>query len=240
MTTPAGSRSGRQLARRIEAIAATAQTRGHKVSARNAYLRAAAYYAAALTAIDGVEGGDDLLGPMFTAHRRCFDAHVQPARPARRGGRDPVRGRHAARLPVRPGRRRASPADPDPQQRQRRAGDRAYGPASGAPALARGYNALVFDGPGQQSMLFERHIPFRPDWEHVITPVVDFLRQRPEVDAGGSPCTASARQATGSRGRSPSSTASPPPSPTRGSMTWRRRGARHLPPELLDPARRRR
>ena len=65
-----------ELARRIESIATTAQSRGHKVSARNAYLRAAAYYAAALTAIDGVEGGADLLGPVFTAHRRCFDAQA--------------------------------------------------------------------------------------------------------------------------------------------------------------------
>ena len=66
-----------ELARRIEAIAATAQAGGHLVSARNAYLRAAAYYAATLSAIDGVEEGDKLLGPIFTAHRRCFDAHVR-------------------------------------------------------------------------------------------------------------------------------------------------------------------
>jgi hypothetical protein len=31
-------------------------------------------------------------------------------------------------------------------------------------------------------MLFERHIPFRPDWEKVVTPVVDFLLARSEVD----------------------------------------------------------
>jgi dienelactone hydrolase len=49
-------------------------------------------------------------------------------------------------------------------------------------ALARGYSALTFDGPGQQSMLFDQGIPFRPDWEHVITPIVDFLVQRPDVD----------------------------------------------------------
>ena len=60
-----------ELARRIEAIAATAQSGGHLVSARNAYLRAAAYYAATLSAINGVEGGGKLLGPIFTAHRRC-------------------------------------------------------------------------------------------------------------------------------------------------------------------------
>jgi fermentation-respiration switch protein FrsA (DUF1100 family) len=52
----------------------------------------------------------------------------------------------------------------------------------GAAALERGYNALIFEGPGQGSMLFDRQIPFRPDWEKVITPVVDYLRSRPEVD----------------------------------------------------------
>jgi len=31
-------------------------------------------------------------------------------------------------------------------------------------------------------MLFDRGVPFRHDWEHVITPVVDFLGARPDVD----------------------------------------------------------
>ncbi len=56
-------------------------------------------------------------------------------------------------------------------------------PGLGQPGLDRGYNTVIFDGPGQQSMLFERHVPFRPDWEQVITPLVDFLSDRPEVDA---------------------------------------------------------
>jgi len=72
-------------------------------------------------------------------------------------------------------------------------------PGLGAPALARGYNALVFDGPGQQSMLFERHVPFRPDWEHVITPVVDILEKRPEVDAGRVALAGSRDSVPGSR-----------------------------------------
>jgi hypothetical protein len=52
-----------------------------------------------------------------------------------------------------------------------------------AEALARGWNAFVFDGPGQQSMLFERGVPFRYDWEAVLTPVIDALVARPDVDA---------------------------------------------------------
>ena len=34
---------------------------------------------------------------------------------------------------------------------------------------------FAFDGPGQQSMLFERGVPFRYDWEAVLTPVIDTL-----------------------------------------------------------------
>ena len=49
--------------------------------------------------------------------------------------------------------------------------------------VEHGYNVLIFDGPGQQSLLFERNIPFRPDWEHVLTPVVDLLVERSDVDA---------------------------------------------------------
>ena len=52
-----------------------------------------------------------------------------------------------------------------------------------AEALARGWNAFVFHGPGQQSMLFERGVPFRYDWEAVLTPVLDVLVTRPDVDA---------------------------------------------------------
>jgi hypothetical protein len=52
----------------------------------------------------------------------------------------------------------------------------------GAAALERGHNALIFEGPGQGANLFLRSMPFIPDWEKVVTPVVDFLRARPEVD----------------------------------------------------------
>jgi alpha-beta hydrolase superfamily lysophospholipase len=51
----------------------------------------------------------------------------------------------------------------------------------GREALRRGYNALLVDGPGQGSTLRLRNLPFRPDWEKVIGPVVDWLERRPEV-----------------------------------------------------------
>ena len=49
-------------------------------------------------------------------------------------------------------------------------------------ALERGYNVLVFDGPGQGGALVKQKLPMRPDWENVVTPVVDYLVKRRDVD----------------------------------------------------------
>ena len=53
----------------------------------------------------------------------------------------------------------------------------------GQGAFERGYNCLTFDGPGQGYALWKQNLHFRPDWEKVITPVVDYALTRPEVDA---------------------------------------------------------
>ena len=52
----------------------------------------------------------------------------------------------------------------------------------GAAALRRGYNFLAYDGPGQGWMIRERNVPYRPDWENVLGPVVDFALTTPEID----------------------------------------------------------
>jgi pimeloyl-ACP methyl ester carboxylesterase len=51
-----------------------------------------------------------------------------------------------------------------------------------AAAIRRGYNCLCFDGPGQGASSIKHGIYFRPDWENVIRPVVDYLLTRIEVD----------------------------------------------------------
>ena len=43
-----------------------------------------------------------------------------------------------------------------------------------AAALARGYNVLAVDGPGQGGALIQQHLTLRPDWENVIKPVLDY------------------------------------------------------------------
>ena len=47
----------------------------------------------------------------------------------------------------------------------------------------RGYHCVLFDGPGQGSMLVVDGVPLAPDWERVITPVVDAVLARDDVDA---------------------------------------------------------
>ncbi len=49
-------------------------------------------------------------------------------------------------------------------------------------ALKRGIHCLVYDGPGQGFALRLQGLPFRPDWENVVTPVVDFACTLPGID----------------------------------------------------------
>lgn len=47
-------------------------------------------------------------------------------------------------------------------------------------ALARGYAVLLFDSPGQGAPLRFSGLTARPDWEHVVGPVLDFLEESDE------------------------------------------------------------
>ncbi|MFI9616942.1 alpha/beta hydrolase family protein [Streptomyces sp. NPDC052023] len=49
-------------------------------------------------------------------------------------------------------------------------------------ALDRGWNALVYDGPGQGQLLFVNQVIFTPTWEKVVGPLVDWLTARSDVD----------------------------------------------------------
>lgn len=54
----------------------------------------------------------------------------------------------------------------------------AFAPA----AIRRGYNVLLYDGPGQGRNLIIDNMHMRPNWETVVTPVVDYALTRPEID----------------------------------------------------------
>lgn len=54
--------------------------------------------------------------------------------------------------------------------------------ASAVAAGRRGYHCLIFDGPGQGDTLYNQGVPLRPDWETVISAVVDSALELPLVD----------------------------------------------------------
>jgi dienelactone hydrolase len=51
-----------------------------------------------------------------------------------------------------------------------------------AAALERGYNAYTFYGPGQGTALLQQKLFSRPDWEKVISPLLDYLLIHREID----------------------------------------------------------
>lgn len=172
------------LGERVAAQADASAQAGHTVSAASAYLRAASYYATAVNAVASLSSEDELL-PTFRKHRAAWDRWVDTVELdiARVGipYQDTTMPGYLFRAP--------GAAAQAPSRTLLVVANGSDGALTSlwssavSGALRRGYDALVFDGPGQQSMLFERGIPFRPDWEAVLTPVLDFVLAQPGVDA---------------------------------------------------------
>ena len=49
---------------------------------------------------------------------------------------------------------------------------------SGFPALERGYNVILYEGPGQPTLIHKQHVGFIHDWEKAVTPIVDYIFER--------------------------------------------------------------
>lgn len=167
------------LGQRTLAAAKTSAEAGHDVSASGAYLRASAYYAVAVNAASSLADAARL-DETFARQQEGWAGFIDHTPADVTPVAIPYEG---ATLPgwfFRP----ARPASLTLVLVNGSDGSLAalWGSA-GAAALSRGYNVLVFDGPGQQSQLFERGIPFRPDWENVLTPVFDFVVGLDGVDA---------------------------------------------------------
>lgn len=174
------AREWEATADRVAAIGDDCLRRGHRVSARNALLRAATYYMACVLTADGCDDPEAVIARTFAAYRRCWEQYLglldEPPEPldipyegtTMPGWFFPARG-----------------DGPKPTLVAVNGADGALSylwPGHGSEAAARGYNVVLFDGPGQQRMLFERGVPFRPDWENVIGPVVDAVLRRPDID----------------------------------------------------------
>ncbi|MGV9347016.1 alpha/beta hydrolase family protein [Streptomyces spiralis] len=169
-------------AARIERIGRNALAAGHRVSAREALLRASNYYRTADFYRRENPAADTESARLAKASQQTFaDAAVLLDTPAR-----------ALRIPYEdttlPG--YLFLADDSGTPRPTVLYHGGYDStleenylALAAGALRRGYNVIAFDGPGQGSTVREQGLHFRPDWEAVVTPVVDFAFTVAEVDA---------------------------------------------------------
>lgn len=165
------------------AAARRAEGDGHRASAREHYLRAGTYYAAALRHVALTDQSVNDLD-LWHRQRECWDRAVALF---------PVPGEHVA-IPYErtslpgyffraPG---AQPGEPRQLVVINNDGDTVTSAMllrGGAAAAVRGYHWMTFDGPGQQAALRRQGMTFRRDWEAVLTPVFEAMAARSDVDA---------------------------------------------------------
>lgn len=167
-------------AERLHRQGAAGSAAGRSSTAGWFLLGAADAYSRAIAFIEGMDDDSALL-PTFRRHRTCWDAFVQESQGQHLAVPVPYEGTMLPGYLFRPdasGAARTTLVVTNGSDGSL-SGLWAEGIRSG---LDRGWNVFVYDGPGQQSMLFERGVPFRHDWEHVLTPVVDALLGRTDVD----------------------------------------------------------
>jgi hypothetical protein len=168
---------------RLTQLAAASAAAGRAHSAASQYLRGSLYYSLATYSADGTED-PALFGSLWEKHRDAWDRFVDLA---------DFGGAAAERIEIPyegttlPGYFfRSGPAGTPRRTLIFNNGSdgSVVGALTGgiADALERGWNAMTFDGPGQNAALVRQGLAFRPDWEKVITPVVDFLSARADVD----------------------------------------------------------
>ena len=168
------------LARRVNARADADLTAGHLTSARESYLRASTYFRTAEFYLH--ENAED--PRILTASRASQKAYAEAARlsgPTWESVEIPYGG---TTLPG-----YFYKVDDSGKPRPTLIFHGGYDSSleelyyfSAAAAVRRGYNCLTFDGPGQGAPMREHGLGFRPDWEAVVTPAVDYALSRPDVD----------------------------------------------------------
>lgn len=171
-------REWEKTAERVQAMADKSLSVGHSISAGQAYLRASNYYRAALMHHADPTSPDVLR--LARTSLDCFGKAVKllslPAEPVRVPYGNTMLPAWFWRSPV------AAPNAPVlivHQGRDAWAEDNKF---IADACMQRGYHCLLVHCPGQGMALRELGLPFRPDWEKVITPVVDFVVEQPGVD----------------------------------------------------------
>ncbi|TCL74690.1 alpha/beta fold hydrolase [Rhizobium sp. BK251] len=167
---------------RLAAEAAECERTGRLVSARELYLRASTFYSASYHPLYGFPVDPRLLAA-FRKQTDVLDKGFALFDPPVRALKIPFEGTPmpAYFIPASGAADRVRPLLILTNGYDATITDMYF--ASAAAASRRGYHCLMFDGPGQGAMLYERGIHLRPDWETVVKAVVDFALGLPGVDA---------------------------------------------------------
>ena len=172
----------RNTAERVHGIADTALKNGHRVSAREAFLRASNYYRTAEFFRRKNAASDTEALAVARLSRQMFASAIN------------LMDRPALRIDI-PYETTTLPGylflvDDSGVARPTVVYTNGYDStaeeswfAIAAAALERGYNVLACDGPGQGAVIREHGLVFRPDWEAVLTPVLDYCEGSAEIDS---------------------------------------------------------
>jgi len=168
------------------------------VSAYQAYLWAANYLYASLYFLDGTADPNRMF-PTWQDYESCWTAAAALSAPAIERVEIPYENTVLTGWFFRPSEAKKRRRPLVILNNGSDASELAMLVAGGAAGIARGYNCLTFNGPGQGDSLWLKKLYFRPAWEKVITPVVDFAIAHREVNAKQLRLLASARADIGSR-----------------------------------------
>jgi len=165
-------------AERFRDLAVSAEKKGHTVSAGELYLRSATYYTAAL------QRHNDSKAPMVVENARAASDLFRKALKLMNVPMESVD------IPYEnttlPGYFFRSPLATGPAPvlivHQGRDAWAIHDLYLAEAAMKRGYHCLLFDGPGQGEALRLQNLIFRHDWEKVVTPIVDYVMTRDDVD----------------------------------------------------------
>jgi dienelactone hydrolase len=164
----------------IRTRADAAKAAGHRVSARDLYFQAANYIYTAMYFCDGMGAPEKML-PAFRDSRAATDNAMALLGYPVEHIRIPYEGTTMPGYFVKP----------DTSDVKRPLFVMVNGSdgsvndmwaQGGKSAIERGYNVLIFDGPGQGAMLWLQHTAFRHDYEAAVTPVVNYALKRHDVD----------------------------------------------------------
>jgi len=168
-----------KTARRVHEIAEGSLDRGCRVSAREAYFRASNYYRAAEFYLHG-DPSDPRIIDFSRSARACFEQALGLTSLAVERVAIPYQGTSLPGYFYRADEAEARAptlivhTGYDGTQEELR--------ATATAATSRGMNCLTFEGPGQGAVIREQGLGFRPDWEAVVTPVVDHVLDLATVD----------------------------------------------------------